>query len=131
MDRDRANTRVIARQNDTKIRQPHLGTIALDQPRDAVPATARDLQHWELAGDLSQGNRAAVAQRAASLPGFSAIRFSLRFLKMPVILDRVSQRLPPRGRAGEDFHLAAAVIIDPFDPPLAGYFAILKNLGWL
>jgi hypothetical protein len=50
---------------------------------------------------------------------------------MPVFLDRVPQRLPPGGWAGEDLHLAPTVIIEPFDPPLAGYLAILKNFGWL
>jgi hypothetical protein len=54
-----------------------------------------------------------------------------RFLEMPVFLDRVSQRLPPGGRAGKDFDLAPAIIVEPLDAPFAGDFTILKNLGWL
>jgi len=54
-----------------------------------------------------------------------------RFLEMPVFLDRVSRRLPPGGRAGKDFDLAPAIIVEPLDAPFAGDFTILKNLGWL
>jgi hypothetical protein len=50
---------------------------------------------------------------------------------MPVLLDRVSERLRSRGRAGENLQLASTVIIEPLDPPSAGRDPILENLGWL
>src|SRR6202030_1171038 len=49
---------------------------------------------------------------------------------MPVRLHRVSQCLFPRGRAGEYLQLAAAVIVEPLDAPLAGDLAIFKDFGW-
>src|SRR5438046_10678122 len=50
---------------------------------------------------------------------------------MSVVLHRVSQPIPPRDGADENFHFAAAIIVIPLDAPLACCYAILKNLGWL
>jgi hypothetical protein len=49
---------------------------------------------------------------------------------MPVLLHGVSQRIPPRRRAGENLQFATAVIVEPLDTPLAGCSAIFENLGW-
>src|ERR1700692_1948981 len=49
---------------------------------------------------------------------------------MPVLLHGVSQCLSPRGRASEYLQLAAAIIVEPLDAPLAGGFAIFKDFGW-
>jgi hypothetical protein len=39
---------------------------------------------------------------------------------------------PSREGTGENLHqLACAIIGKPLDAPLAGYLAILENLGWL
>jgi hypothetical protein len=43
---------------------------------------------------------------------------------MPVLLHGVSQRIPPRSRAGENLQLATAIIVEPLDAPLAGCFVI-------
>ena len=38
---------------------------------------------------------------------------------------------PPREGTGENLHqFATAIIVKPLDAPLAGYLAILENLGW-
>jgi hypothetical protein len=50
---------------------------------------------------------------------------------MSVVLHRVSQRIPPGGGADKNFHFAAAIVVKPLDAPLAGFYAILENLGWL
>src|ERR1700730_17982786 len=49
---------------------------------------------------------------------------------MPVLLHDVSQCLLPCGRAGEYLQLAATIIADPLDAPLAGGLAIFKDFGW-
>src|SRR4051794_28651713 len=50
---------------------------------------------------------------------------------MAVALDRVPQGSRPRIGAGEDLHLAATVIVEPLDAPLAGQLAVLENFGRL
>ena len=50
---------------------------------------------------------------------------------MPVLLHGVPQRLPVRVGAGENLQFAAAIIINPLDPSLAGRLPILEPLGWL
>src|ERR1051325_9971075 len=50
---------------------------------------------------------------------------------MVVRPHRISQCIPSRRWAGEDFQFAVAIIIEPLDAPFAGCFAILENLRWL
>jgi hypothetical protein len=49
---------------------------------------------------------------------------------MPVFLHGKPLRLPPRRWAGEDFQLAASIIVEPFDAPLPRHRSIFENLGW-
>jgi hypothetical protein len=50
---------------------------------------------------------------------------------MAVALDPVAQGSRSRIGAGEDFHVATTVIVEPLDAPLTGQLAVLENLGWL
>src|SRR5207253_889469 len=47
---------------------------------------------------------------------------------MPVLLHGVPQRLPPSIGAGENLQFAAAIIVEPLDPPLARCCAILVDI---
>jgi hypothetical protein len=51
------------------------------------------------------------------------------FLKKPVLLQGVPERLPVRVGTVEDLQFAAPIVVKPLDAPLA--VAILENLGWL
>src|SRR5436190_18489974 len=55
------------------------------------------------------------------------LRLSLHVSEMPVLAHRVSQRLPPGILAVNISRFAAAIIVEPLDPPLA---ALLVKLGW-
>jgi len=59
----------------------------------------------------------------------SSNRFRLHFSEMAIPPHGVPQGLPTRGWAGEDLHLAAAIIVKPFDVPLARDHDVLENLG--
>jgi hypothetical protein len=50
---------------------------------------------------------------------------------MPIPPHSVSKRLPLRVVAAEHLQFAPAVIVEPFDTPLARCFASLENFGWL
>src|SRR6266480_4197219 len=55
---------------------------------------------------------------------------------MAVLAHGVSECLSPRIVPSENLQFAAAIIVEPLDPPLAGRRAILENLagsvpGWL
>ena len=72
--------------------------------------------------------RAAPLQRGTRLPRQGDLAQRLNFLKMPVLLHGVPERLPVRVGTVEDFQFAAPIIVKPLDAPLA--LAILKNLAY-
>src|SRR6267143_613829 len=74
----------------------------------------------------------AVVSAAASAGRLRRrVRLWLHFLEMTVFLHGVSQRIPPRSRAGENLQFATAIIVEPLDAPLAGCSAVFENLGWV
>ena len=58
-----------------------------------------------------------------------AIRLQPDHVEHAVFVGSAADRLPACVEAGENIHLATAIIVKSLDTPLAGYFAILENFG--
>ena len=65
--------------------------------------------------------------RAASIS--LGVRVKLDFLEKAALAIGIPHGALPRVRAGEDRHLAAAVVVEPLDAPFSGVYPILENLG--